>query len=118
MKWGKWLAYGITILAVVGLISQLITNPTGFARNILMMVGIAVIIGALLYFLLIRNRGGKVDQGYKKALKQSQRKYGKSTSKVNPNAKVNVQSKSQRMPRMKRRTGNQPQLRVIKGNKK
>ncbi|MBR7554191.1 SA1362 family protein [Allobacillus sp. GCM10007491] len=119
MKWGKWIAYGIAILAVIGLVGQLIMNPGGFMRNMLMMVGAAVVIGFLLYFFLIRRRSN-VSSGYKKALKQSKQMYGKSGSKVKPNmnAKTSGQPKLQRMPRIRKKSGNQPNLRVIEGNKK
>ena len=119
MKWGKWIAYGIAILAVIGLVGQLIINPGGFLRNMLMMIGVAVIVGFLLYFLLVR-RTSNVSSGYKKALKHTKQLYGKSGAKVKPNmkAKTGGQSKLQRMPRIKKRSGNQPELRVIEGNKK
>lgn len=120
MKWGKWIAYGIAILAVIGLVGQLIINPGGFLRNMLMMIGVAVIVGFLLYFFLVRRRSN-VSSGYKKALKQSKQMYGKSGAKVKPNmkAKTGGQSKLQRMPRIKKDQAiNQScaLLKVIKNN--
>ncbi len=112
------LVYLIIGLAIIGLFSQLFGNTKNFFINILVMIGVAVIIFAVFYYVIFRRRGTSDEmKKYKQAVKQSKQKYKSDTSskqtaekpKKNPipkNPAVNRKGK-------KRAT----HLRVIEGNK-
>lgn len=69
--------YIIIALAAIGLIANILTNPTGLFKNIFMMVGVGAAMFALVYFLFLKRRGAENDEmkKYKQALKQSKRKH-------------------------------------------
>ncbi|MGP4072460.1 SA1362 family protein [Piscibacillus sp. B03] len=105
----KYFVYGIIGLAIFGLIYNLFVNPVNFFKSILMMLGFAVVIGVVIYYLFVGRHKGGQDSNYRKALKQSRKKYGKNTV---PFTKQNGPSKIQRT------TKKSSHLTVIKGNKK
>jgi len=106
--------YAIIGLAVLGLASQLFNNPLAFFRNILIMIGIAVIIFAIFYFIFIKGRANiRNDEmkKYKQAVKQSKRRY----NQTNINQVINNKTKrnpGQLKRKSKRRASH---LRVIDG---
>ncbi|GAA0457976.1 SA1362 family protein [Alkalibacillus silvisoli] len=110
---GAILLYVIGGLAIIGILGQLATNPLGFIQSILMMLGIAALIGAAVYYFLIfrgRNRG--VGQSYKKAVQQSKQKYGSVDRNMGYNSHIEKPKK------INRRKPQRTHLKVIKGNKK
>lgn len=112
------LVYLIIGLAIIGLFSQLIGNTKNFLINILMMIGIAVIIFAVFYYLFFRKRGTSDEmKKYKQAVKQSKQKYKSNPSpkKTTENSKVNRNSKNLAVNRKGKKRATH--LRVIEGNK-
>ncbi|RLL48102.1 hypothetical protein D8M04_02165 [Oceanobacillus piezotolerans] len=101
--------------AIVGLFTQLFTNPGGFFKNILIMVGIGVVIAAIIYFVMTRSKTSTNDmKKYKKAVRQSKAKY-KADKPVSFKSATN---KKQASPIKKKRTKRSTNhLRVIEGNK-
>ena len=106
--------YFIIGLAVIGIGSQLLNNPSALFRNILIMVGMAVVIFSVFYFFLIRKGSSLKDdemKKYKKAVKQSQRKYKHTHANLVINNK-NKLKHSQQKRKSRRRASH---LRVIDG---
>ncbi|NIK12426.1 DUF4229 domain-containing protein [Alkalibacillus almallahensis] len=111
-KRSKIILYIVVSLAAIGLIGQLIVNPLSFIESMLTTIGLAAVIGLVLYFILKRVRQGSArSSGYQKAVKQSKKKYGKVDQKMRYNQHVEKPS-----PIKKQR--NQTHLKVIKGHKK
>lgn len=107
------IAYVIIGLGIIGLASQLFTNPTTLFKSIIMMLAISLIVFALIYFLFFRNRYNTSDmRKYNKAVKQSRLKYQKSHLHSNNNVRSNRKLQSR-----KRSNRRAPHLRVIEGNK-
>ena len=105
--------YVIIGLALVGLISQLFTNTANFLTNILIMLGVAAAIFAVIYFVFLRKRTASNDMNkYKKAVKQSKAKYKSQNSGKQP-----VYSKKQKPGLPRKRSKRVSHLRVIDGNK-
>ncbi|GEL77355.1 SA1362 family protein [Tenuibacillus multivorans] len=109
---GRFLIYGLFVLAAIGLLSQLINSPVSFFKSLLMMVGFAVVLGGLIYYFLIGRRKGHQHAKYKKAVKQSKKKYGRGQEKAAFSSMGNKPS------RMQKTSKKSPHLTVIKGNKK
>lgn len=108
-----YLFYGLILLALFGLVSQLFGDTRNFIMGIFMMLGFGVAVFAVFYFLVNRSRGSSDEmKKYKQAVKQSKSKYQQSTSRdtTRPSAKQKFQSKQ----KGKRRPTH---LRVIEGNK-
>ncbi|WP_054752932.1 SA1362 family protein [Piscibacillus salipiscarius] len=89
----KYIVYSIIGLAIFGLIYNLIVNPVSFFKSILMMLGFAVLFGFIIYYFLIGRHKGGQDRNYRKAVKQSKKKYSQNTV---PFTKRNGPSKIQR----------------------
>ncbi|PKR78972.1 hypothetical protein CEY16_04245 [Halalkalibacillus sediminis] len=107
----KWIIYIVLILATVGLLGQLVTDPLGFIQYILMTIGfIALIGGAFYYFFIHRRRRGSSE--FRQAVKQSKKKYGTVDRKMNHNSHI------QKPDKLKKNRSNRNHLKVIKGNKK
>ncbi|SIS36930.1 SA1362 family protein [Salimicrobium flavidum] len=117
-RWFTWMIYVLIGLAAFYVVSQLLTNTTGFLSSIIVMVGIAAVIYGLIYFLFIRKRlgsgagSGNTDdmKKYKQAVKQSKQKYGK------PAGETTKQSKPPKK-QTKKRKASPSHLRVIEGTK-
>ncbi|MGM8214093.1 SA1362 family protein [Bacillaceae bacterium W0354] len=105
----KYIVFAVLGLAVIGLLGQLFTNPGSFFKSILMMVGFAVIIGVVFYYLIFA-RGQGQQAKYRKAVKQSKKKYGNSSSSFQPGII--------RRPERMKAHATRSHLKVIKGNKK
>ncbi|WP_027963418.1 SA1362 family protein [Halalkalibacillus halophilus] len=108
----SWIIIIIGILAVIGLFGNLITNPLGFLQSIFTMIGIAAVIGLLVYFLLIRKRTAG-NPNYRKAVKQSKQRYGSADPKLRNNNHIKKPVKLER-----KKSKQSKHLKVIKGNKK
>ncbi|RPF55650.1 SA1362 family protein [Aquisalibacillus elongatus] len=106
----KYFVYGIIGLAAIGLLYNLFFNTVSFFKSILMMVGFAVILGFVIYYFLIGRHKSSVSSGYRKAVKQSRKKYGKANSTYSSNT-----SKPGKIQRHSKKASH---LTVIKGNKK
>ncbi|OZU89992.1 hypothetical protein CIL03_02325 [Virgibacillus indicus] len=105
--------YVIIGLALVGLISQLFTNTANFLTNILIMLGVAAAVFAVIYFVFLRKPAASNDMNkYKKAVKQSKAKY----KNQNP-GKQEANSKKQKPGLPRKRSKRASHLRVIDGNK-
>src|SRR5690625_4844568 len=107
------LMYAVVGLAVIGLLSQLFTNPLSLIKNVLIMLGVALAFFAVLYFITQRIQNHSDDmKKYKQADKQSQSKYSRQTN--GQERKVIRPNKQQMNSKRNKHT---PHLRVIEGNK-
>lgn len=108
----SFVVYIIIGLAIFGLISQLIGNPMNFFKEIIFMIGMAVIVFAVFYFIFFRKRSSSNEmKKYKQAVKQSKRKY-----KQNKNIKTNHKSKRPSVQKTRKKISKRPtHLRVIDG---
>ncbi|RKQ37768.1 SA1362 family protein [Oceanobacillus halophilus] len=116
-KW-SWLFYVIIGLGVVGLLSQLFTQPGSFFRSIFTTLGIGLAIFALIYFVFLKNRAPSNDmKKYKKAVRQSKEKYHKDAPNIpSKNAKP-LTKKQPNLIKKKRTKRTASHLKVIEGNK-
>src|SRR5690625_5888342 len=74
------LMYAVVGLAVIGLLSQLFTNPLSLIKNIFIMLGVALAFFAVLYFITQGKQTHSDDmKKYKQAVKQSKSKYNRGT---------------------------------------
>ena len=106
--------YVIIGLAVIGIISQLFTNPIVFMNNIFMMIGFGLVVFAVIYFVFLRKRKSSNSgdmKKYKQAVKQSQLKYKQKN--VNQTAKPRKQMQQNQI--RKRTSKSKSHLRVIDG---
>lgn len=113
------LMFVIIALAIFGVTFSLINDPMSFLFSILKIIGIAVVLSSLVYFIFIKKRGTSKDntemKKYKQALKQSKDKYKASKSQTNAKS-VSQQSKT--VPLRRKASKKRPShLRVIEGNK-
>lgn len=117
-RWFTWIIYIFIGFAAFYIVSQLLTNTTGFLSSIIVMIGVAAVIYGLIYFVFIRKRvgsgpgGGNTDEmkKYKQAVKQSKQKYGK------PAGEAPKTTKSPKKQTKKRKSA-PSHLRVIDGTK-
>lgn len=111
-----WFIYILFTLAIVGLVSALIRNPSNFLLSIL----IAVAIGAILYFVLTTfiNRGASGSSNemrkYRQAVKQSKLKYNPKDPSIQ---RMKRTTSSTTRPRPRKRKRYAPHLTVIDGKK-
>lgn len=107
------LVYILIGLAVIGVISQLLTNTADFLSSLFLMVAIGAAIFAAIYFIFLRKKAPSNDmKKYKQAVKQSKAKYQQqSHTSIKSSTKKDAQ-----LPKKKssRRAGH---LRVIEGSK-
>lgn len=106
---------GIVLLAAFGIVAKFFANPGGFLRGVF----IFAIFCAILY-VLVRNfyqpsPSRREQQAFKKAAKQSKKKYTQKTQKTSPQTKSrgNIYSLNKTRNRSNRGT----HLRVIEGKK-
>lgn len=109
------IVYAIIGLALIGIISQLFTNPMAFLKEIFMIIGVGVVLFSVVYLIFFRSRRGTNSnemKKYKQAVKQSQQKYKKT------NALQTTASKQRtHKPIKKRNNQRATHLRVIDGNR-
>ncbi|MFD2208941.1 SA1362 family protein [Virgibacillus halophilus] len=109
------LVYIIIGLAVIGIIAQLVTNTSGFLKSIFIMVGVAAVATIAFYFLFGRTRrSGNEMKKYRKAVKQSTRKYKKHAPSTSKKASPGKLKQTQIKKRIRKGPSH---LRVIDGNK-
>src|SRR5690625_614717 len=107
------LMYAVVGLAVIGLLSQLFTNPLSLIKNVLIMLGVALAFFAVLYFITQRKQNHSDDmKKYKQAIKQFQSKYSQQTT--GQERKVISSSQQQSNSQRNKRA---PHFRFIEGNK-
>lgn len=110
--------YFIVFLAVIGVISQLLSSPGAFVKNILTTLGVAVVLLGVLYYFFIKKRGHSPNETkkYKQAVKQSQAKYKKDNETLAQ--KTETEKKPQQQASQpKRKVRKRAHLRVIDGYK-
>lgn len=115
-KFSVWI-YIILGIAIIGLGSKLLTNPTGFIMNILIIAGLGALIYGAIYFFIIRKRTTDDLKKYKKAVKQSQKKY--KNQQIKKTSTANSIKKSQPVLKRKKisKKTDVPHLTVIDGKK-
>lgn len=109
------IVYAIIGLALLGIISQLFTNPMSFLKEIFMIIGVGVVLFSVVYLMFFRNRRGTNSnemKKYKQAVKQSQQKYKTTNPQQTTASKQNTHTQSKK--RNHQRTAH---LRVIDGNR-
>ncbi|KKE80651.1 hypothetical protein NSA56_11095 [Oceanobacillus caeni] len=115
----KWsiLFYVIIGLGVIGIVSQLFTQPGKFVMSILTTIFFGLVIFAVIYFVFLRKKAPSNEmKKYKKAVRQSKAKYKSDNVRATQAAKLT--SKKQPNPIKKNRSRRSAgHLKVIDGNK-
>ncbi|KPH76417.1 MULTISPECIES: SA1362 family protein [Bacillaceae] len=115
----KWsiLFYVIIGLGVIGIVSQLFTQPGKFVMSILTTIFFGLVIFAVIYFVFLRKKAPSNEmKKYKKAVRQSKAKYKSDNVRATHAAKLT--SKKQPNPIKKNRSRRSAgHLKVIDGNK-
>ncbi|AVQ99349.1 hypothetical protein OBCHQ24_10095 [Oceanobacillus iheyensis] len=107
--------YLIIGLAAIGLVSQLLTNTSGFFTNVFVMIGTGIVFFGVIYFLFLRKRTTSDDmKKYKQAVKQSKAKYKDNRPVYHTQSKG---TKSASAPTRKKVSKRASHLRVIEGSK-
>jgi uncharacterized membrane protein YgaE (UPF0421/DUF939 family) len=110
------LIYVIIAFAIVGLVTSFVTNTAEFFKALLMTIGFVVLFTGIIYLIRSRSNTNEFSRKYKKAVKQSKRKYGSSNDTKQYAMAVRTQRKWKAdSTRQKRR--DVPHLRVIEGKK-
>nr|WP_244986897.1 SA1362 family protein [Oceanobacillus caeni] len=109
--------YVIIGLGVIGIVSQLFTQPGKFVMSILTTIFFGLVIFALIYFVFLRKKAPSNEmKKYKKAVRQSKAKYKSDNVRATHAAKLT--SKKQPNPIKKNRSRRSAgHLKVIDGNK-
>lgn len=108
--------YVIIGLAFFGLAVQLFTNPTNLLSSALIIIGSATLIYTVVYFLFLRKRTTDDLKKYRKAVKQSKKRYGFQNNYMNKSTKTKKTTPI--LSRKKRQTDKSTShLRVIDGKK-
>ncbi|HLR01811.1 MAG TPA: SA1362 family protein [Virgibacillus sp.] len=120
MKRSKFtmVVYFVIALAVIGVISQLMTSPGSFFRHILITLGMAVVLFGVFYYFFIKRKHTQSDEmkKYKQAVKQSNAKYKE--QKGASVQKTETYRKPESQPSVsKRKVKKRSHLRVIDGYK-
>ncbi|TCT26940.1 hypothetical protein EDD68_101297 [Melghiribacillus thermohalophilus] len=98
-------------LALFGFVYQLIFHTAELLTYLIMAVGVAAVIFALLYALVIKPRTRPLSSKYKKAVRQSRKKYGSNIRKSK-----SMKNKHRSRP-FNRHRSNPPHLKVIDGKR-
>ncbi|GGM40151.1 hypothetical protein GCM10011351_27830 [Paraliobacillus quinghaiensis] len=114
-KLSVWI-YLIIGLAIFGLGSQLLTNTAAFLTNMLIMVGFTAIIFGAIYFFFFRKRTTNDLKKYRKAVKQSKKKYKNQATLSTSRMQVNKNKPLLNKKKQTNKAGT-PNLRVIDGKK-
>ncbi|MBO8154812.1 MAG: hypothetical protein H0Z32_00005 [Bacillaceae bacterium] len=99
-------------LASFGFVHQLIFKTTDLLKSLLMTALFIGLVFAVLYFLFIRPRTSSLSSKYKKAVKQSRKKYGASIRK-----KATAPKNKHKPSPLNRPRPNPPHLKVIDGKR-
>ncbi len=111
------LFYVLIALAIFGLVTIIITKPGELLTRLLMTAGIVAIFFVVFY--IIRNKSGAsgFSSKYKKAVKQSKKKYGSNVHHTSQYARA-ARSPHKKKPDVRKKTRrNASHLRVIEGKK-
>jgi hypothetical protein len=112
----SYLIYGVIALAVLGLISTLITNPLGLLKSIVIT---AVVVG-IVYLIYTRLTQGKADKkeqlAFRKAVRQSKKRNKDRMTKTKKNDVTSISS-SKPVHKIKMHKKSDVQLTVIEGKK-
>ena len=106
--------YFIIIVAVIGFVSALITDTGGFIKSILISLLVGGLLFGAIYLLFIRRKRSDELTKYRKAVKQSKRKYQSESQKGSPSTHIRFTTIKRNGTNTRRSA---PHLRVIEGNK-
>ncbi|SET61611.1 hypothetical protein SAMN05421676_10682 [Salinibacillus kushneri] len=110
--------YIIMALAVFGIFYQLLFDTAQLFKYILMTVGFAAILFGIFYFFMKRRGLSGFSKQYRKAVKQSKRKYGNTSHNQRMyKATVRQQRNKSHQPGKPKATRSAAHLRVIDGKK-
>ncbi len=111
----QFILYILILLAIIGVVSSLIQNPSSFLVQIFMMIVIAFVVFLIFSFIMQRRnpQANSEMKKYRQAVKQSKEKYKKQRplQTVKRNQPSSVKMKKKRIKRPSH-------LRVIEGKKK
>src|SRR5699024_4696283 len=110
--------YLIVVLAIVGVVTQLVTSPGSFLKNIFITLGIAVALFGVFYFFFIRKKMAHSNEmkKYKQAVKQSNAKY-KENKHVSIKKDRTPKKPIKQLSGSKKKARRRAHLRVIDGYK-
>lgn len=106
--------YIIIVVAVIGFLSVMITDTSGLIKSILTSLIVGGLIFGAIYLLFIRRRRSDELTKYRKAVKQSKRKYQTDTQKSSANSNYKFTTIKRSITSTRKSA---PHLRVIEGNK-
>ncbi|GAA0482203.1 hypothetical protein GCM10008986_03820 [Salinibacillus aidingensis] len=110
--------YIIMALAVFGIFYQLLFDTAQLFTYILMTAGFAAILFGIFYVFMRKRGTGGISKEYRKAVKQSRRKYGNAVpNKRMYQATARKQRKQNAQPGKSKSKRNAAHLRVIDGKK-
>lgn len=106
--------YIIIVVAVIGFLSAMITDTSGLIKSILTSLLVGGLLFGAIYLLFIRKRRSDELTKYRKAVKQSKRKYQTDPQKSAANANYKFTTIKRSVTSTRKSA---PHLRVIEGNK-
>lgn len=106
--------YIIIVVAVIGFLSAMITDTSGLIKSILTSLLVGGLLFGAIYLLFIRKRRSDELTKYRKAVKQSKRKYQTDPQKSSANANYKFTTIKRSVTSTRKSA---PHLRVIEGNK-
>lgn len=110
-----FIVIGFILLAVLGIVAKLLANPGMFLKGVFIFAIVGVIVYVVIRNLYQPSQARHEHQAFKKAAKQSKKKYSQRGQKTSPQTKIrgNIYS----LNKKKNRTNNGTHLRVIEGKK-
>jgi uncharacterized protein YacL len=112
------IVFGMIGLAVIGLLSSVVTNPAGFFKNIAIMLVIGAIVFLLIRILYKPSPAKREQRAFvkaaKRSIKKNQHKDGSQVLKKKKHSNLTSLKKARALKRKKHST---PQLTVIEGKK-
>lgn len=113
------IVYSVIILAVIGVISQLFTNPASFIKGIFITLGVAAVLIGALYYFFTRKKGSNSTEmkKYKQAVKHSNAKYKENKQMMQKHKPKNNQKSTKQPTQPKKKARKRSHLRVIDGYK-
>ena len=114
-KFSTYAVAGLIILAVIGVVSSLFTNPIAFLKGIAITIGIAVVIILLIRLYYNRGQNKQQNRSFVKAAKQSSQKH-KINRSAPPKPNHNPIASFNKL-RIRKKSEEKPRLTVIEGKK-
>ena len=105
--------YAVIVLAVIGFLSALFLDTAGLITSVVTSLLIGALLFGAIYLIFIRRKRSDELTKYRKAVKQSKRKYHTQSKRAPNPSNFNVSS----MKLTNNSRKNVPHLRVIEGNK-